>query len=192
MLTVCVCVCVCTQWCIEADTHQVKPVVFYIFSGVECVLAPLKQLVRWLCDQPVVRLSIGGVNNGGNALQVQKHLEECRYGEKIRDIWCTCLHTCFNLKQNAVNTPTSFPLHLQILIAPVLFLENVEKAIFICWWGFFFLPVRSAFISFPKSTHIILFSEKCSIILTYISHFDSWLIFWFQQWNSTKEHAKYS
>ena len=79
---VCVCVSACTQWCIEADTHQVKPVVFHIFGSVECVLAPLKRFVRRLCDQPVVRLGLGGVNNGGVALQVQKHLEQCRCGEK--------------------------------------------------------------------------------------------------------------
>lgn len=83
---VCMCVCVsaCTQWCIEADTHQVKPVVFHIFGSVECVLAPLKRFVRRLCDQPVVRLGLGGVNNGGVALQVQKHLEQCRCGQKKR------------------------------------------------------------------------------------------------------------
>lgn len=77
-----VCVCACTQWCIEADTHQVKPVVFHIFGGVECVLALLKRFVRRLCDQPVVRLGLRGVDDGGIALQVQKHLEQCRYGEK--------------------------------------------------------------------------------------------------------------
>lgn len=35
-----------TQGCVEADAHQVKPIVFYIFSRVESVLPSLKWLVR--------------------------------------------------------------------------------------------------------------------------------------------------
>lgn len=65
----------CTQRRIKADTHQVKPKVFYIFSRVEFILSPLKRFVRRLRDQPVVRLSTGGVNNAGIALQVQKQLD---------------------------------------------------------------------------------------------------------------------
>ena len=67
--------CVRTQRCIEADTHQVKPVAFHILSSVEHVLAPLKWFIRWLCDQPVVRLSVGGVNNSGIAFQINKDLD---------------------------------------------------------------------------------------------------------------------
>lgn len=69
-----------TQWCIEADAHQIEPVVLHIFGGVERVLALLKRLVRTFCDQPVVRLRVGGVNNAGFALQINDCL--CRSGNK--------------------------------------------------------------------------------------------------------------
>lgn len=75
-MCLCVCVRARTQWCVEADAHQVKPVVFYIFGGDECVLAPLKWFVRRLRDQPVVRLCISGVNNADVTLQVHKHLDD--------------------------------------------------------------------------------------------------------------------
>lgn len=35
-----------TQWRVEADTHQVKPVAFHVINGVERVLTPLKRFVR--------------------------------------------------------------------------------------------------------------------------------------------------
>lgn len=69
-----------TQWRIEADAHQIEPVVLHIFGAVERVLALLKRFVRTFCDQPVVRLRAGGVNNAGFALQINDRL--CRSRNK--------------------------------------------------------------------------------------------------------------
>lgn len=89
-----VCVRARTQGCIEADAHQVKPVIFYIFGGIECVLAPLKRFVRRLCDQPVVRLCISGVNNADVTLQVHKHLDHKKREtcEEKNNLKCFLLH----------------------------------------------------------------------------------------------------
>lgn len=89
-----VCVRARTQGCIEADAHQVKPVIFYIFGGIECVLAPLKWFVRRLCDQPVVRLCISGVNNADVTLQVHKHLDHKKREtcEEKNNLKCFLLH----------------------------------------------------------------------------------------------------
>lgn len=67
-----------TQRCIEADAHQIEPVVLHIFGAVEDVLAPLERLVGTFCDQPVVRLRAGGVNNAGLALQINDCLYRSR------------------------------------------------------------------------------------------------------------------
>lgn len=63
-----------TQWRIEADAHQIEPVVLHVFGGVERVPAPLERFVGAFCDQPVVRLGAGGVHNAGTALQVNDRL----------------------------------------------------------------------------------------------------------------------
>lgn len=63
-----------TQWRIEADAHQIEPVVLHIFGAVEHVPAPLERFVGAFCDQPVVRLGAGGVDDAGTALQVNDRL----------------------------------------------------------------------------------------------------------------------
>lgn len=63
-----------TQRRVEADAHQVEPVVLHVFGAVERVLAPLERLVGRLGDQPVVGLGAGGVHDAGVALQVNDGL----------------------------------------------------------------------------------------------------------------------
>lgn len=65
-----------TQWCVEADAHQVKPVLFQVISSVEDVRAPFKRFFKALCDQPVVRLGVGGVNNSSITFKIHKHLDD--------------------------------------------------------------------------------------------------------------------
>lgn len=65
-----------SQRCVQAHTHQVKPVVFYIIGRIERVPARFKRFVLRLCDQPVVRLRAGGVDDGGVSSQTNEHLHQ--------------------------------------------------------------------------------------------------------------------
>lgn len=66
---------VLTQRSVEADAHQVEPVVLHVVGAGERVLAPLERFVGQLRDEPVVRLGVGGVHDGGVAFQEHKTLE---------------------------------------------------------------------------------------------------------------------
>lgn len=63
-----------TQWCVQADTLQVKPEVLQVLQGVEDVPAPLKGAAA-LC-QVVMQVTDGGVHNHSISLHVHKHLPD--------------------------------------------------------------------------------------------------------------------
>lgn len=61
-----------TQWCIKADTLQIKPEVFHILHGIQNIEASLKWAAT-LC-QVIVGVTDSGINNHSISLHIHKDL----------------------------------------------------------------------------------------------------------------------
>lgn len=61
-----------TQWCVKADTLQIKPEVFHILHGIQNVQASLKWAAT--LSQVIVGVTDSGINNHGISLHIHKDL----------------------------------------------------------------------------------------------------------------------
>lgn len=66
-----------TQWCIKADTLQIKPEVLHILHGIQNIQAPLKWAVT--LSQVVVGVTDSGINNHSIFLHIHKDLSNTVY-----------------------------------------------------------------------------------------------------------------